>query len=297
MKVVIKRTLQETLRLPMIILMAAVGLGSGFFIGQLSYSYSTESYNDSLSEYLFNQNIMVFLFVTGSMLLILVANMASGTIAGERQDGTLRMLFAKANSRISILFGKFIGIVVGMLLLTIMSLALMYVGEAIGGNFDSNIYKDLVSYFPCYVLYGLIVILIFGSIATLFSNIFKRKAMALIPMLVLIVYAMFIPILIRMIFGSTWFGYLDINYHLGMIFKWCCELGEGIVASRSELYNYESFMGMFVSEYIDLDVARSYVMNFYDNLLLPVGTIFVIYGGISLASLLGSAALVAKKDV
>ena len=167
MKVIIKRTLEETLRLTSVILVILAGVAGGYVVGINCNHSNATTFVKYLNECLIIQHMAVFFLINGAILMIIVSSIASGLIAGEVHEGTIRLLVAKPNSRRSILFGKIIGMLTGCIILMLMGLGVFFLTESYFGNFDGNVQAGMLAYFPAYILYGLIVIAFFSSLATL----------------------------------------------------------------------------------------------------------------------------------
>ena len=106
MKVIIKRTLEETLRIPAVILVIAAGLAGGYIAGRAGNITSVPAYVNYLNERLLVQHLAVFFLINGVILMGIVSSVGSGLIAGEVHEGTIRLLVSKPNSRRTILLGS-----------------------------------------------------------------------------------------------------------------------------------------------------------------------------------------------
>ena len=193
MKVIIKRTLEETLRISSIILVILAGVAGGYVVGINCNHSNATTFVKYLNECLIIQHMAVFFLINGAILMIIVASIASGLIAGEVHEGTIRLLVAKPNSRRSILLGKIIGMLTGCIILMLMGLGVFFLTESYFGNFDGNVQAGMLAYFPAYIMYGLIVIAFFSSLATLLSCLVKKKVIALLPMLFLMICILALP--------------------------------------------------------------------------------------------------------
>ena len=102
------------------------------------------------------------------------------------------------------------------------------------GKLDGNLVSGLLSYAPAYLLYGTIVTLFFSSLGVLLSCIAKRKVVALLPLLAIMIVTLGLPIVFRIVmeFASVEMNpilsLVDLNYHFSSIFRWCCDLCGGI---------------------------------------------------------------------
>ena len=96
MFVILKRTLQETLRLWAVILTAAAAVLGGFIAGQSGQNFgNTGPFDYVLNRFLLIQHMVVFFLIYGVVLMAIVSAVGAGLIAGEVHEGTFRMLVAK----------------------------------------------------------------------------------------------------------------------------------------------------------------------------------------------------------
>ena len=307
MKVIIKRTLEETLRITSILLVILAGVAGGYVVGINCNHSSTVAFTRYLNECLIIQHMAVFFLINGAILMIIVSSIASGLIAGEVHEGTIRLLVAKPNSRRSILLGKIIGMLTGCIILMLLGLGVFFVTESYFGQFDGNIQAGLLAYLPAYILYGLIVIAFFSSLATLLSCLVKKKVMALLPMLFLMICILALPVIIRVVLMfSNQDGYpspllygVDVNYHFGSLFKWCCDFCGGINGTSSQLNMPALLLNIFKSMDIDRDITRVRQTSsmLLQNNIIPVTVLLIVYGGLTVFNFVSSFALISRKDV
>ena len=307
MKVIIKRTLEETLRITSILLVILAGVAGGYVVGINCNHSSTVAFTRYLNECLIIQHMAVFFLINGAILMIIVSSIASGLIAGEVHEGTIRLLVAKPNSLRSILLGKIIGMLTGCIILMLLGLGVFFVTESYFGQFDGNIQAGLLAYLPAYILYGLIVIAFFSSLATLLSCLVKKKVMALLPMLFLMICILALPVIIRVVLMfSNQDGYpspllygVDVNYHFGSLFKWCCDFCGGINGTSSQLDMPALLLNIFKSMDIDRDITRVRQTSsmLLQNNIIPVTVLLIVYGGLTVFNFVSSFALISRKDV
>ena len=305
MKVILKRTLQETLKISAILVVVACGIVGGWVLGSSSVTYGSITYSNYLNELLVRQHMVVFLLLNGVLLMSIAGNVSSGLIVGEVHEGTFRLLVAKPNDRRTILLGKVLGMLTGSVILMVLGVSVMYAVEIMRGAFDGNISIDLLGYMPAYLLYGLFVILFISSLGTLLSTITKKKIIALLPVLAFIILAMAVPVVLRIVnylrgntdYSSTAFYFVDFNYHFGSVFKWCVDLCGGIKGTSDTLELPFLFMGLFKPNSIDLDIARQSSEIMLENNTFNAAVVMLVYVALSVVNYIASFAVIKRKDV
>ena len=306
MRVIFKRTLQETLKLSFLIIMLAAGVLGGLFLGANSIYDSAwiPPFEYQLNSSLIMQHMVAFFLVCGAALMIIISSAGSGLIAGEVHEGTFRILVSKPNSRMSILAGKILGMMIGTLILLVMSLSAMFLAEFIYAKPDSEIVNSLLSYAPGYLLYGAIVMLFFSSLATLLSCIVKKKVIAFLPMLLIMIIVLVLPMVLRIILMlrgsiSTTLSYVDLNYHFGSLFKWCMGFCGGINGTSEQLELPTILMNIYKQASIDRDLSRTYEWGSItmDNKTVPVFILLCVYGALTVINYLASFTIIRRKDV
>ena len=305
MGVILKRTLQETLRLSAVIVSLAAGLLGGFVLARAGATDSVPAFANYLNSRLIEQHTTVFFLICGAMLMVIVSAVGTGLIAGEVHEGTFRILVAKPNSRVSILLGKVLGMLIGSLMLMVMSLSARYFMNYICGNYDGNIFKGLLAYFPAYLLYGLIVTLFFSSLAVLLSCVAKKRVIALLPMLVVMIIVLVLPLVVRLVLslkggaGLDKLSFVDLNYHFGSLFRWCTEFSGGIKGTSNQLEIPTLLMNIFTQKAIDPDIAHttnSGVLTTINN-AVPATVLLIVYGALTVINYVASFAIIRRKDV
>ncbi|MGN1399753.1 MAG: ABC transporter permease subunit [Erysipelotrichaceae bacterium] len=257
MKNIFLRTLETTVRKSTIIISISIALFCGFLMTNIA-EYCTGSFVSITNELLTYQNLFIFLAIDGLFLISMIAGSTSGVISSEVHEGTFRLLVTKPNSRSQILTGKLLGNFVGLIVLMMLSLFSYFTVIVLSGNIDSNIIKILLSYLPAYLLYGILVIVIIGSLACALSCICNKKLVAFLPIFILIIIIMAVIPMFRIIGEFSGGGQLpaviDINYHFGLLFRQCIDLfGKSIPESASLGY----FTNIFISSFSDCDITRS----------------------------------------
>ena len=306
MFVILKRTLQETLKLWAVILTAAAGVLGGLLAGSSGTSFAARgSFETVLNRLLMIQHLVIFFLIYGVVLMITVSSTGAGLIAGEVHEGTFRILVAKPNSRCSILLGKVLGMLAGTFILMILGLASFFAAELSSGGSDGNIKEGLMAYIPAYLLYGLIVALFFSSAAVLLSTLAKKRIIALLPLLLMIVLILGVPLVLRLIISlrgeqsAGVLSYLDPNYHFGSMFRWCMDLCGGIHGSSTQLSLAAMLMNIFKQVPIDADLVRGTGGGTITmvNELIKAEIILGAYGAFTVINYLASFLIIRKKNV
>jgi len=306
MFVILKRTLKETLKLWTVILTAAAAVLGGFITGNSSQMYGIRgTFESNLNRLLMMQHMVIFFLVYGVVLMVIVSSTGAGLIAGEVHEGTFRILVAKPNSRMSILLGKVLGMLFGTVLLMVLGLAAFFTAQFSFGQYDGNIMTGMMAYIPGYLLYGAITALIFSSMAVLLSCIAKKRMIALLPMLLMIVLILGVPLVLRIIMSirggqpNSVMSLIDPNYHFGSMFRWCMDLCGGIHGTSNQLDLAAMLMNIFKQLPIDQDIARDFGAGSIAvvNNTVPVNIILAVYLGIAVVNYLASFLIIRRKDV
>ncbi len=304
MRVIFKRSLQETLKLGFLIIMLAAGALGGLVLGQSNLYLSVPAYDYYLNSCLIMQHMVIFFLICGAVMMVVVSSVGSGLIAGEVHEGTFRILVSKPNSRMSILLGKILGMLVGSVLIMIMGISTMYLAEFLSGNFDGPVVQTLLSYAPGYLLYGAIVTLFFSSLATLLSCITKKKVIAFLPMLLIMILVLVLPMILRIIMAlrgnqNSILSIIDPNYHFGSMFRWCMDLCGGIHGTSGQLELPSILLNIYKQVAIDTDLSRSYQGGAITkvNDTVPVMMLLGIYGALTLINYIASFVIIRRKDV
>lgn len=179
-------------------------------------------------------SMLCFLWIAGIPMIISIVSNGMGLIANEETEGTLLILVSKPITRMEIIFGKFLALIVSRLLLFV---ATLFSGLAIMNSLtgmDPEVFDTVFQTLPGMLAYGGLVVLIFSSFSILFSTVFKKKIVGTIIMLlmVMLIYAL-IPYLRMTLLQSgiyeTFKMYIfDLNYQLGNILYHLLHTAEGV---------------------------------------------------------------------
>lgn len=306
MKVIFKRTLEETLKISSIIIVIAASALGGYILARNSGYSTVPAFQYYLNGILIRQHVVVFFLVNGAVLMTIVSSISSGLVAGEVHDGTLRILITKPNSRSTILMAKILGMITGCSILMFLGLTVLYISELMFGNFDGNIVKGLLHYLPAYIIYGYIVMFFFSSLGVLLSCVAKRKVIALLPLLVIVIMILGLPIIVRITMELSGNGGMaskvyavDMNYHFGSMFRWCCDLFGGIHGTSNQLDITSILMNTFSTMTIDMDLTRSDSSSSLTvaNEVIPAIYILIVYLLLICINYVSSFIIIRKKNV
>lgn len=303
MRKIFERTFQTTLKLVNIIVCFVVALICGLIISVVYYYGSFASFTGILNDIVALQNIIFFFVLTGILLMVVTISTFTGLIAGEVHEGTIKLLATKSNSRIEILLAKVLGGFAGMTVLLVEIIMVYFATINISGVFDSNILLELAKYIPSYFLYGLFIVFNFGALATLLSCIFKKKVLALLPLLafsIIIVsyYPMIRTALDLLNEGGSFSALFDFNYQLALIFKSCISIVGPIKGNEEQLMMYSYFTKLFVTKVVDNDISKNtYEILIVENNALNCYVTLAAYLLISIGCYVGSIFIFKKKDL
>lgn len=133
-----------------------------------------------------------FLFITKVMLSLLTILFAFGAIAGERENGTLKLMLSNSVSRGQLLLGKFLGgyISLAVPFLTAVLIALVLVAVSPSPSLDSEFWGRI----GLMVLISLVYIAVFFFIGLAVSALAKRSATAVLLLLAIwVILTLVIP--------------------------------------------------------------------------------------------------------
>ena len=103
MKVIFRRTLEESLRIPAIIISILAGVLAGVALGRTANYNTIPAFSYYMNALLIRQHMAVFFLINGVVLMTMISAISSGLIAGEVHEGTLRILITKLRSGISVI--------------------------------------------------------------------------------------------------------------------------------------------------------------------------------------------------
>lgn len=279
---------------------------SGIFGFILSNEY--RSLMSSRPTYLsLSQNILIFyallafVLLVGMLIWLICSNWASGLFASEIHEGTMRLLLSKKLSRLELVVGKAGGMLAGSFTYLIISFSAFLVLFMIFSGVEKDILWMLIKATVMFIIYGIVLIFILGGLGTFLSSCFKKKVPAILILAALAALIFGIIPFIRIFlinsgkYDSNYLYFIDINYHLSLIFNQFLSLSGSLDTMLGDL----SLLGMFTNLYsygitdYDLGMRAVYTLN----VSLNSGIITAIY----LAGASGLYALsyhkMAKKDI
>lgn len=198
-------------------------------------------------------SLFVFMYLGGIAVIIMMMIFGLDIFATEEYEGTMKILVAKPVSRSSIVFGKIIGLLIGSLIYFISSLVVSVTIFLLFNNLDKDVFIGLLKLFPNFIIFGMFMILIFSSIMSFLSSLFRKKVPSII-ITVLLVLGIFgvLPILRQITLNrnnyfSSKLYYIDINSQFGNIYMSLIEQGN----ESNELY--DQTIAMYTGRYVNSD--------------------------------------------
>lgn len=163
-----------------------------------------------------NQFLAVsFLWISGFFLAFLVAANAAGFVAKEESDGTLLLLSSKPVSRRQIVLGKLAALAVRTVLLEALLLTLVAVLFRFVLGLEEDALMALLKAVPWVVMYSVVVIAFFGTIAIALSVLTRNLVAIMVIMSCLITFCFLLGPLIRQMTPDAGGGYVE--HHLSWI--------------------------------------------------------------------------------
>lgn len=276
----------------------------------LLFAYVYNNLSETILTYeRFNNNIMniysllAFLMIIGIMVWIIVSNASSGLFANEIHEGTIRLLLSKEISRVNLIIGKILGMLLGGIVYLISAFATFILLFSLFSRVESDILVLVIKATIIFSLYGMLVIFIIGGVGTFLSTIFKKKVPAILIMVALsgLIFGI-IPIvriiLVQLGYYNQFNLYIfDLNYHFALIFNNFLELVGDLSLSQSTNGIVSIFTNLYITKSVDIDVALANVGYYTLNTSLNglVVTFSYIIGAITLYALAFKTML--KKDI
>jgi len=230
-------------------------------------------------------SLFVFMYLGGIAVIIMMMIFGLDIFATEEYEGTMKILVAKPVSRSSIVFGKIIGLLIGSLIYFISSLVVSVTIFLLFNNLDKDVFIGLLKLFPNFIIYGMFMILIFSSIMSFLSSLFRKKVPSII-ITVLLVLGIFgvLPILRQITLNrnnyfSSKLYYIDINSQFGNIYMSLIEQG-----NESNDQTIAMYTGRYVNSDYDPDLENeSYISlkkNDIYNIPILVGSYLIFSFGL-----------------
>lgn len=262
MKIMVSTTIKRMFKLVPTMFIVVVGLLAGGILAMAYNQFSDGTSYQTVLQTMFDvYSGLSFVLIVGILIWILCANCATGLFASEIHDGTIRLLLAKKITRYDLVLGKISGMLIGSIAYLLVAFASTWISFLLLASVDSDIIIRLLTYTIGYCVYGILVIYIVGAIGSVLSSCFKKKVPAIL-LLVIAATLIFgiIPIMRVLlqemgIYARWHLYYLDINYHLSLLFVQCIQLFGGILENSGGFLNL--FTGIFEATSVDVDIALS----------------------------------------
>lgn len=303
MKHIISRTMETTIKKFTILLFMATGIATAVILNNNFAIDISLPFAQYLQEILVAQHLIMF-FAGGNITMLTIASSASVMIAGEADEGTLRLLVAKPNSRLQILVAKVIGVIISMVILYSMFIGCYFGYISLFSVFEGTIVNEMCAFMPGYFLYGLVVIFVFTALSTFITVFAKKKIVAILPVLAVIIIIVGLFPILRLVSGlsGTASGasvdLVDLNYHMSLIFKTCLSPFGKIEGSSSAVTVMMFLNKLFAVTTADADiVGEFYSSSVVEYNSLSAMTVLASYLGISFVLLITSMLVMRRKDV
>lgn len=256
-----------------------------------SQMHASSSYLEMTQHMMTLYSLIAFLVIVGVLLWVICANSATGLFASEIHEGTLRLLMSKELSRKELVLGKISGMLLGSMGYLIMVFAAVLFVFTVWSGADSDMMLLLVKCTAVYIVYGIVLIFIVGGLGTFLSTCFKKKVPAILILVALGALVFGILPIIRIILLETgiynkWnLQFIDINYHLALIFNQFIEWIGGLSSSQGQLGMFSLFTNIYVPTSPDIDITLNtnslYAVNqALNSLVVTIGyviTAFLLY--------------------
>ena len=144
-----------------------------------------------------------------------------------------------------------------------------------------------------------------NCLAVLLSCVAKKRVIALLPMLFVMIIVLVLPLVVRLVLslkggaGLDKLSFVDLNYHFGSLFRWCTEFTGGIKGTSNQLEIPTLLMNIFTQKAIDPDIAHttnSGVLTTINN-AVPATVLLIVYGALTVINYVASFAIIRRKDV
>ena len=279
MKVLLKKTFIKMFKQVPVLVSVLISGALGFVLSRVYLNLFNQ--NTSYSNLALNIEIMYivfgFVFLSGLVIWVIVANYATGLFASEIHEGTIRLLLSKPISRLQLVLGKILGLFLGAIGYLLIIYATFIFSFTLFSQVEKDILEVILKDSIMFIGYGIVLIFIIGSIGSFLSSCFKKKAPAVILLvfLAMIVFGI-IPIMrlyMQDIYNSWHLYYFDINYHLALISRQFFGLVSNLEAPLSQLNMLNLFTNLFINAMPDYDLGN-YAIDFFNNSLN--GTLIMI---------------------
>ena len=249
-----------------------------------------------------NFSIILFMWVAGAFLAVMVAATAAGFISKEDTDGTLLLMVSKPVNRFEIMLGKFLALVINAMILEAIVLFLAVLAFYFIVPLDPDSVKALLGLLPWVFLFSLLVTLAFGSLSVAFSALLKSRVKITLVLMLMVMLVFLIGLPLRMAALGAYEGYylyyLDLGYHLGNTFTLFLDQAE----SGQMMPGSQVLLAIFTGTYeyteqtFDPDIGAMFPSLELTNYVSRI-TSMVIWLGISVVMLVLAGVALQRKEV
>lgn len=279
----------------------AIGLLFAFIYNQFTREMVT--YERLVNNVINVYSLLAFMIIAGLMIWIVTANSATGLFASEIHEGTMRLLLSKEISRKELVVGKMLGMFCGSVVYLIMCFATMILMFCLFSKVEKDILGLIIQATFIFILYGIIVIFIIGSLASFLSVIFKKKVPAILIMVALagIIFGL-IPIIRVILLQLGYYErfnlyFVDLNYHFGLIFNNFLSLLGDFSVSQNSNGIFSMFTNLYIQQAVDVDIALANTSYYVVNNSLNGLVVMVSYLVVAIALYGASFRIMLKKDI
>jgi len=295
-QVVLKKTLCDLLGLKRVISLVALGLFLPFIMSLVwrsSMLNSPMSLQMEIHYVMDNFTIILFMWVSGLILSIAVATTGAGFISKEDSDGTLLIMVSKPIKKWELVLGKYLALVINAMMLQTVVLLLSLLIFQLVLPIDPETFDAILMMLPWALLYSLLVTLVFSSIATAFSAIWKSRIRITVVLMLIIMLVFFVGIIPRTMFAGAYQAYylylVDLGYHLGNSFTMIMGYGPTGQMMPQNQFLMSMFAGTYkgLAESYDPDIGALppslQLSNYVSPVVSTVIWAVVIVGALALA--------------
>lgn len=285
MKVLLYKTFEKMFKKIPVFITTIISAFCGFVLARqyVEALSNQETFSNVIQEMMTSYSLFAFLFLAGILVWMLCANSATGLFASEIHEGTLRLLLSKEISRRELVLGKVFGMVLGSIAYLVLAFAAFLLTYSVVSGASNDIVGLMIQYSAVYCLYGMTVIFIVGALGTFLSTCFKKKVPAVLILVAIGALVFGIIPIVRMVLMelgvySKWhLQYVDMNYHLALIFNQFVELLGGLNSSQAQLGMYSMFTNVYVPTTLDIDISLNANMLYALNQSLHALVVTIVY--------------------
>lgn len=242
--IVANKTISELMSLKRLAAGLLIGLAPAIlfgFVWRENLSAGTMSLEMQMRTMVGYFMLISFVWIVGAFIAYLIITSGIDSVSKEEEDGTILLMVSKPISRFQFILGKFLGLLVTILLLEVVILfGSIFIFWLILG-LDPETIGSLLSVASWIFLYSIIVAILFDALAIAMSTIFKSQMLKITLSLVLVMLIFLFGFIMRIQWPSTYekfhLGYIDPGYHLGNIYVSVVEQVEsGRITPQTQAY-------------------------------------------------------------